>query len=634
MNGVKLEEDFLKDEKLTFPSKHRRANSLKPISLEVPPKSIGFFVLPSARASACIQYEGVEDQLIKEIDEDQQISLSREIVEAVEPRGMFNSLKEIQEMLEKELQSDETYYKSNRQNKVDFNVLKSRLLKPLNHKLTENNFGTNNLILDKLRKPKQSEIDSRLDKLLEEVNSLKQSLGNDVPAFKPKSKLHNLSSSEMSRVMKNRARLMAARKNVVFTSKELDELVSRGQKKHSRMYRSVADQWEDLKWKMEEKRDEFLSKTNDLKAKWEQNKNVMLKKDFNSKFESFKNKYNKKPSIPSLSNLRSKLQAPLRFRRTVDVEPWNSWKEKLQQKKNEFLGSLNINDLVSNFDRQREQVQAKLDMEKVQSKFEDAKNKILGAMNLNDLKSRIQDAHDKFLQSFDIGDVQSKLEEAKNNLLRSSNLDDIKERFNDVISKWDEQKNALYNRRSKRSATKLDSIRSKLAHKRQISALLKSRMKEMNKKGNLRRNRRDINMNLLNLKSRSDSTGLPTSPKHLSNLPSFKKPLDLSERSSEEFMSSSDEINLDSDESKPPTPKKKIDIFNLPRLKPMHLPVSPKSRINHEKEQHPCEEEIFGKGIISGSPDEQWAHFKKLDDCFHMFNEKKSVSVYCIITCA
>lgn len=113
------------NEKFSFAPKLRRAQVTKFLSLPLPGKSIGFFVLPGARVPVCINEEYNMNLLMQEIHEDQNIKFETESEEDDEkfelPRFENEEASRNEEPLdfnkvfrqiEKELENDEDYYKN------------------------------------------------------------------------------------------------------------------------------------------------------------------------------------------------------------------------------------------------------------------------------------------------------------------------------------------------------------------------------------------------------------------------------------------------------------------------------------------------------------------------------------------
>lgn len=123
LNGKKLSMELLEEnEKLNFPPKLRRARVTKFLSLPLPEKSIGFFVLPSARIPICINEEYNMKVLMQEIHEDQTIKFESEEDDNTFPNYQLDepvhasnepvNFNEIFQQIERELENDEEYYKN------------------------------------------------------------------------------------------------------------------------------------------------------------------------------------------------------------------------------------------------------------------------------------------------------------------------------------------------------------------------------------------------------------------------------------------------------------------------------------------------------------------------------------------
>lgn len=116
LNGKKLSVDDLENEEMLLIPKIRRARTMTHLTLSLPRKSAGFFVIPSARIPICINTECEMDILIDEILDDQNINFSGETSTQVQSRfsenGKDSALNELYNMMGKELQAGETYYRN------------------------------------------------------------------------------------------------------------------------------------------------------------------------------------------------------------------------------------------------------------------------------------------------------------------------------------------------------------------------------------------------------------------------------------------------------------------------------------------------------------------------------------------
>ncbi|XP_044754620.1 uncharacterized protein LOC123313703 [Coccinella septempunctata] len=113
LNGEKLKSSLLQQEPLIFTPKLRRAKPSNGLSISVPPKSIGFFVLPGARVTACMDEEDEMALLMEEIESDQELPLSAELAVEIKTRNLQEnavSLKEMERELQEELEIDEKFY--------------------------------------------------------------------------------------------------------------------------------------------------------------------------------------------------------------------------------------------------------------------------------------------------------------------------------------------------------------------------------------------------------------------------------------------------------------------------------------------------------------------------------------------
>jgi hypothetical protein len=184
--------------------KLRRARIMNYLSLSLPPKSIGFFVLPGAQIPVCVSNEADLKQLMEEIQVDQNIPFSDdESSVELSPRFAAHktpSLRELQEVMERELESDERYYQQ----------MKTKKKKKKSHEDAD----PRALFIERA-KHKQ---DNR------RAQELKQK-----PHEEEKKRIFELelTSTEIRRVLSDRAKVKAAKKNIIFTSEELEEIMNR-----------------------------------------------------------------------------------------------------------------------------------------------------------------------------------------------------------------------------------------------------------------------------------------------------------------------------------------------------------------------------------------------------------------------
>ncbi|GJQ75950.1 hypothetical protein Trydic_g18006 [Trypoxylus dichotomus] len=111
LNGQKLNLNMLKDNIIPQP-KIRRAKAQKFLTLEAPPKSLAFFVIPDARVPICISNEDDTNFIIQEINEDQDKDFEERYQTEINARFQepVASLNDLYLMMEKELEDDENYY--------------------------------------------------------------------------------------------------------------------------------------------------------------------------------------------------------------------------------------------------------------------------------------------------------------------------------------------------------------------------------------------------------------------------------------------------------------------------------------------------------------------------------------------
>ncbi|XP_045474417.1 uncharacterized protein LOC123680519 [Harmonia axyridis] len=117
LNGEKLKASILEQEQLVFTPKLRRAKLSNGLFITVPAKSIGLFVLPGARVTACMDEEEEMSLLMEEIESDQELPLSAELAVELKSRNFQEtnvSLKEMERELQEELETDEKFYLESR----------------------------------------------------------------------------------------------------------------------------------------------------------------------------------------------------------------------------------------------------------------------------------------------------------------------------------------------------------------------------------------------------------------------------------------------------------------------------------------------------------------------------------------
>ncbi|XP_063907710.1 uncharacterized protein LOC135125895 [Zophobas morio] len=221
LNGEKLSLDKIVDDKANFLPKLRRARIMNYLSLFLPPKSVGFFVLPGAQIPVCMGEDADLKLLMEEIKEDQNIPFSdNEISVEVTPRFALHrspTLRELQEGMEKELESDERYYKQIKMKK----------------KKGHDEVDGRNLFLHRMRH-RQNE-DKRL--ILGHDNVKHEEIKHVDLIHQPRKEEPKkifeleLTSEEIRRVLSDRAKAKAAKKNIIFTSEELEEIMDKATQK-------------------------------------------------------------------------------------------------------------------------------------------------------------------------------------------------------------------------------------------------------------------------------------------------------------------------------------------------------------------------------------------------------------------
>ncbi|KAJ8930098.1 hypothetical protein NQ314_017143 [Rhamnusium bicolor] len=237
LNEKRLTPDLL-SEKNPFEPKLRRAKSKSHISMEVPPISIGFFVLPGARIPVCINEEKEINFLLEEIAEDQNLPLSEEMVLKFGSRSSFvnnPTLEEIAQRMKKEMQSDEKFYNNDQMLNFKLNTLKQRIQDdPAEDKINQRGrkfFIERAKFTD--RQKKHRDVERRKDELkkfLSEKAKASDSYKHEIK-IESKSKHLELTSDEVEKILKDRAKARAAQRNIIFTDEELDALMQKASRK-------------------------------------------------------------------------------------------------------------------------------------------------------------------------------------------------------------------------------------------------------------------------------------------------------------------------------------------------------------------------------------------------------------------
>ncbi|GLV32764.1 uncharacterized protein CBL_00529 [Carabus blaptoides fortunei] len=113
LNGHLLTISDLQDSQIEFMPKVRRAKTSASVMLTLPAQSIGFFVMPNARFSACINGEEEIHHIREEIFEDQNENMwNDETAEIERDSETMTSMNELYMMMEDLLASNEKYYKN------------------------------------------------------------------------------------------------------------------------------------------------------------------------------------------------------------------------------------------------------------------------------------------------------------------------------------------------------------------------------------------------------------------------------------------------------------------------------------------------------------------------------------------
>lgn len=231
LNGEKLTMGKFQGDKMDVLPKLRRARIMNYLSLTLPPKSIGFFVLPDAQLPICVNKENEMELLMDEIAQDQNIRLSGEVSVELSPRfGLHKAptLRQLQERMQKEMESDERFFK-NAHKKIKKSPAKHEIA-PKNDMLEQsrNYFIERAKLAEKQRKQLDNEHKrGDLRQLLKEKHKETERV------FKEPAKEFELelTSAEIRKILADRAKAKAAKKNIIFTSEELEEIMNKATEK-------------------------------------------------------------------------------------------------------------------------------------------------------------------------------------------------------------------------------------------------------------------------------------------------------------------------------------------------------------------------------------------------------------------
>ncbi|KAL1494767.1 hypothetical protein ABEB36_010313 [Hypothenemus hampei] len=204
-------------EENVFKPKLRRVKNRGHIQLEVQAETITFFVLTGAKCPLCMENEDDLPDLMQEINNDQKLTLTEGVHFKIEQRmPEFNKnslsqkttgLQSIRKSLLQEIELDKPFYD------------------PIVKNVKPNNQNTINRDYEKFK------IDNWHDKLKSYVKSKEPTPPGSLTA----SNLH-LTIKEIEEILKNRAKIKAATKNIQLTSSELDLLMDKASLKIPRYF--------------------------------------------------------------------------------------------------------------------------------------------------------------------------------------------------------------------------------------------------------------------------------------------------------------------------------------------------------------------------------------------------------------
>ncbi|VEN46286.1 unnamed protein product [Callosobruchus maculatus] len=233
LNDNLLTPEILAD-KDPFKPKLRRAKTPSYVALTVPPNSIAFFVLPGAKIPVCVEDEVETNMLLEEIEEDQKALLSEEIALKLGPRGSFGGnlvLEEITKQIKQEMESDERYYQDKLAGRFVETKDESKDEAKEDEELVNRRrkyFIDRAKLSEKRRKTPSFEKkkDDFKKFLLEKSKTAKLEAKSA-----PKSTQMELTSAEVEKILRSRAKARASQRNIVFTDTELNALVHKAKKK-------------------------------------------------------------------------------------------------------------------------------------------------------------------------------------------------------------------------------------------------------------------------------------------------------------------------------------------------------------------------------------------------------------------
>lgn len=219
----------LLDEKETFRPKIRRAKTAVHISLSLPPHSVGFFVLPSARVQVCIDNENETDLLLEEIEGDQNVPLSEEMDLILSSRFSFgrnSMLEEITDVLKEEFIADKEYYNKE--------ALKSRSedIRELNESDIEERIKekSRKYLIDRAKQKNHFDVEKKLEELkkfISERTNIKKTYNKFVsgPKTELKSRLESKPSTFGQVVHDTDIMDNSSEQNTIITTDLLDKLI-------------------------------------------------------------------------------------------------------------------------------------------------------------------------------------------------------------------------------------------------------------------------------------------------------------------------------------------------------------------------------------------------------------------------
>ncbi|CAH1170402.1 unnamed protein product [Phaedon cochleariae] len=552
LNGRLLTQDILQN-KFPFEPKIRRSKSSSHILLAVPPHSIGFFVLPGARVPVCIEEEKELELLLEEMEMNQNMPLSEEILN-LESRSSFGKnqiLEELAQKMKQEMKSDQQYYSTIPLISRIENIKEKEDVEP--GKIDDRG---RRLFIDRVklaeRQKKHLDFQKKRDELrkflLDKAKTTKQE-----PKIETKAKHIELTSAEAEKILKDRAKQRAARRNVVFTDEELDALIQKASRNFykKKVKRSVQPkQRRHINMQLLERtmHSDPISEKESLNM--ENNNSVRKQRDINSRTADLKSKLAEHSQ--RFDDEEKQERENDRFERSVDMDSkLSQYKMKLAERsrkwddmKDELLGNTqamreNIKEKLQDLksrrrysrDLRRAPTMAKYKMklaersrkwdekrderlENSETRRENIKEKLRTLRNEKRFRRDLKMDTRMAQYEMKLAETKRKWEEKKQEIL--GNTETMRK---NIEEKLEELKNKKRFTRDLKFDSKISQYRTKLAERskkwdegkdkllRNTETTKESLKEKLRGMKNSRRSKRDINMDLLDTNTRGQKKG-------------------------------------------------------------------------------------------------------------------------------